>query len=228
MVTAEEIAQIALFASLDRAHCERLSRIAADISLAPGEYAADQAANARCSRCSRARSSRPTRRRNCACRRHPASGRHLWRGPDRPRHRLPGWLPRRRVVAGGVSRQKRLVGARREAEAREALAQINAPKPPRQAEQQRGVPVVSRAIEKITSHAPGLTASASTHGGHVRPPIGMAACGMRPTRRASPASVARSASRCPRRGTRFARVPGRSARTRLGWRSRIRLGLADV
>ena len=42
MVTAEEIAQIALFASLDRAHCERLSRIAADISLAPGEYAADQ------------------------------------------------------------------------------------------------------------------------------------------------------------------------------------------
>jgi hypothetical protein len=42
MVTAEEIAQIALFASLDPAHCERLSRIAADISLAPGEYAADQ------------------------------------------------------------------------------------------------------------------------------------------------------------------------------------------
>jgi thioredoxin reductase (NADPH) len=42
MVTAEEIAQIALFASLDPADCERLSRIAADISLAPGEYAADQ------------------------------------------------------------------------------------------------------------------------------------------------------------------------------------------
>src|SRR6476659_11079606 len=42
MVTAEEIAQIALFASLDPEQCERLSRIAADISLAPGEYAADQ------------------------------------------------------------------------------------------------------------------------------------------------------------------------------------------
>src|SRR3954465_7416505 len=42
MVTAEEIAQIPLCASLDPAQCERLSRIAADISLAPGEYAADQ------------------------------------------------------------------------------------------------------------------------------------------------------------------------------------------
>src|SRR4051794_5070894 len=42
MVTAEEIAQVPLFASLDPAQCERLSRIAADISLAPGEYAADQ------------------------------------------------------------------------------------------------------------------------------------------------------------------------------------------
>src|ERR1051325_7272295 len=42
MVTAEEIAQIALFASLDPAHREQLSRVAADISLAPGEYAADQ------------------------------------------------------------------------------------------------------------------------------------------------------------------------------------------
>ena len=42
MVTAEEIAQIALFAALDAAQCERLSRVAADINLAPGEYAADQ------------------------------------------------------------------------------------------------------------------------------------------------------------------------------------------
>ena len=42
MVTAEEIEQIALFASLDAAQRERLSRVAADISLAPGEYAADQ------------------------------------------------------------------------------------------------------------------------------------------------------------------------------------------
>src|SRR4051812_48425462 len=42
MVTAEEIAQVPLFASLDPAQCERLSRVAADIELAPGEYAADQ------------------------------------------------------------------------------------------------------------------------------------------------------------------------------------------
>src|SRR4051795_11315850 len=42
MVTAEEIGQVPLFASLDPAQCERLSRIAADIELAPGEYAADQ------------------------------------------------------------------------------------------------------------------------------------------------------------------------------------------
>ena len=42
MVTAEEIAQVALFAVLDAAQRERLSRVAADINLAPGEYAADQ------------------------------------------------------------------------------------------------------------------------------------------------------------------------------------------
>ena len=42
MVTAEEVAQVALFAALDGAQRERLSRVAADIELAPGEYAADQ------------------------------------------------------------------------------------------------------------------------------------------------------------------------------------------
>ena len=42
MVTAEEVAQVALFAALDGAQRERLSRVAADIDLAPGEYAADQ------------------------------------------------------------------------------------------------------------------------------------------------------------------------------------------
>ena len=42
MVTAEEVAQVALFAGLDYAERERLSRVAADIELAPGEYAADQ------------------------------------------------------------------------------------------------------------------------------------------------------------------------------------------
>ena len=42
MVTAEEIAAVEVFATLDPAGCERLSRVAADISLAPGEYAADE------------------------------------------------------------------------------------------------------------------------------------------------------------------------------------------
>src|SRR3954471_7359021 len=42
VVTAEEVAQVALFAALDGAQRERLSRVAADINLAPGEYAADQ------------------------------------------------------------------------------------------------------------------------------------------------------------------------------------------
>ena len=39
MVTAEEIGRIAVFADLEPADCERLCRVAADISLAPGEYA---------------------------------------------------------------------------------------------------------------------------------------------------------------------------------------------
>ena len=42
MVTTEEIARIKLFAGLDEAQRERLSRAAADISLAPGEYAAHE------------------------------------------------------------------------------------------------------------------------------------------------------------------------------------------
>src|SRR3954469_24288431 len=42
MVTTEEIARIDLFAGLDEAQREQLSRAAADISLAPGEYAAHE------------------------------------------------------------------------------------------------------------------------------------------------------------------------------------------
>src|SRR3954451_1644098 len=40
MVTQEEIGKVAVFAALDQDTQERLSRAAADISLAPGEYAA--------------------------------------------------------------------------------------------------------------------------------------------------------------------------------------------
>ena len=39
MVTREEIGRFAVFAALDPADCERLCRVAADISLSPGEYA---------------------------------------------------------------------------------------------------------------------------------------------------------------------------------------------
>ena len=42
MVTADEIEGIKVFATLDPAARERLSRVAADISLAPGEYAANE------------------------------------------------------------------------------------------------------------------------------------------------------------------------------------------
>jgi len=42
VVTPDEIGQVALFASLDAQQREQLSRAAADVSLAPGEYAAPQ------------------------------------------------------------------------------------------------------------------------------------------------------------------------------------------
>jgi thioredoxin reductase (NADPH) len=42
MVTPEEVARIEVFADLDPAACAQLCRAAADISLAPGEYAAHQ------------------------------------------------------------------------------------------------------------------------------------------------------------------------------------------
>ena len=42
MVTAEEIGEVEVFAALDAVARERLSRCAADISLEPGEYAADE------------------------------------------------------------------------------------------------------------------------------------------------------------------------------------------
>ena len=44
MVTAEEIGEIALFAGLAPAQIEQLSRLAADVALAAGEYAADEGA----------------------------------------------------------------------------------------------------------------------------------------------------------------------------------------
>ncbi len=42
MVTAEEIGAVEVFAALGPAECERLSRVAADIALSPGEYAAHE------------------------------------------------------------------------------------------------------------------------------------------------------------------------------------------
>src|SRR5215204_3345739 len=45
MVTADEIGSIAVFAGLSEADRERLARAAADITLAPGEYAAHEGAD---------------------------------------------------------------------------------------------------------------------------------------------------------------------------------------
>src|SRR6059058_869147 len=42
MVTADDVRRVGIFADLDRPACERLSRAAADIALAPGEYAAHE------------------------------------------------------------------------------------------------------------------------------------------------------------------------------------------
>ena len=44
MVTAEEIAAVSAFAALGAAERERLARAAADVTLAPGEYAAHEGA----------------------------------------------------------------------------------------------------------------------------------------------------------------------------------------
>ena len=37
MVTADEIGRVTIFAALEPADCDRLARVAADISLMPGE-----------------------------------------------------------------------------------------------------------------------------------------------------------------------------------------------
>ena len=42
MVTAEEVGAVTVFASLEVDARDRLSRVSADIALAPGEYAANQ------------------------------------------------------------------------------------------------------------------------------------------------------------------------------------------
>ncbi len=44
MVTPEEVGGVALFAALDAEQCERISRVAADVSLVAGEYAAHEGA----------------------------------------------------------------------------------------------------------------------------------------------------------------------------------------
>ena len=46
MVTTEEVGRVPLFAALDEAEREQLSRVAADISLESGEYAAPQGSQA--------------------------------------------------------------------------------------------------------------------------------------------------------------------------------------
>jgi len=47
MVTAEEIGRVAVFADLEAAERDRLSRVVADISLTPGESAVNEGDDAR-------------------------------------------------------------------------------------------------------------------------------------------------------------------------------------
>ena len=42
MVTAEEIRTVKVFGCLDEVACERLARVAADLNLVPGEFAAEE------------------------------------------------------------------------------------------------------------------------------------------------------------------------------------------
>ena len=58
MVTADEVGRVTIFAPLDVAALEQLARLAADVSLRPGEYAANQGDEQRCSPCSTATSRR--------------------------------------------------------------------------------------------------------------------------------------------------------------------------
>ena len=58
MVTPEEIGQIGVFACLDTADREHVCRVAADITLSAGEFAATRETSARSSACSRDRSRR--------------------------------------------------------------------------------------------------------------------------------------------------------------------------
>ena len=114
MVTAEEIGAVTIFAGLELDERERLARVAADITLDTGEYAAHPGAERALfglldgrieavqlvDGIERIVGSQEPRRR-------------LRRGPDHARHRLPGRLPGDRAHAGLPDRGPRLSPRRR-------------------------------------------------------------------------------------------------------------------
>ena len=107
MVTAEEIAGVALFAALDAAQRERLSRVAADISLAAGEYAAHEGGERALFAVLEGRIE-PTRLvdgiERVVGERHP--GDIFGEVPIVARHGVPGRVPRRRAVARDAHRRR--------------------------------------------------------------------------------------------------------------------------
>ena len=104
---------MALFAALDAAQREQLSRVAADVSLAAGEYAAARGRRSRAVRGPRGPDrAHQARRRDRARARRASPGRRVRGGPDRARDGLPGGLPCGGAVARDADRAPRLPRSR--------------------------------------------------------------------------------------------------------------------
>ena len=113
MVTADEIGRIAVFETLEPADRERLARVAADISLAPGEYAVHEGdERALFGVLEGADRGGQGRRRDRAGRRHAWCRRGLRRGAADTRDGVPGRVPRGRSHARVAHRAARLLRRR--------------------------------------------------------------------------------------------------------------------
>ena len=110
MVTADEIGRIAVFETLEAADRERLARVAADISLAPGTYAVHVGRRACALRRPRGWDrSDPDRRGHRAGRRHTWCRRGVRRGAADTGHGVPGGVPRSRQHTRVAHRAVRLL-----------------------------------------------------------------------------------------------------------------------
>ena len=109
MVTPDEIAGVSIFAGLDQIERERLSRVAADIRLVPGEYAVHAGEERALFAVLEGRMETvDAHRRDRARRRRPRRGRSLRGGADRARDGLPVRVSRGGAVAGDAGRGSRL------------------------------------------------------------------------------------------------------------------------